>query len=300
MHADEVDMDDALVQGLIAVQFPQWEHLPLQRMPSTGTDNAIYRLGRHLGVRLPRIHWAVPQIAKEAEWLPRLAPHLPTAVPEPVAKGEPGDGYPYPWLVYTWLDGQDALVGAMDDWGQLAHDVAAFVSALQQADTAGAPPAGARGGPLAPHDKSTRHAITRLDGCVDVDRAMAVWEAALSADRWAGSAMWVHGDLLPGNVLVRDSRLSGIIDWSAAGVGDPACEAMLAWAMPPDARSTYRAALNIDEATWARGRGWALQQAAQFIPYYAETIPGGVAAARRRLAALLNEDDTLQEGSARG
>jgi aminoglycoside phosphotransferase (APT) family kinase protein len=289
MHLDEVAVDDDLVRGLIRAQFPQWAHLVVQRMPSTGTDNAIYRLGRRMGLRLPRIHWAVHQIAKESEWLPRLAPHLPAALPQPVAQGDPTIGYPYPWLVYTWLDGDDALNRPVEDWCQLARDVAAFVSALQQVDPSGAPPAGHRGGSLVAHDESTKKAITRLDGVIDVGPALAVWEAALSADPWPGSPVWVHGDLLPGNVLVRDGRLAGIIDWSAAGIGDPACEAMLAWAMPSDARSVYRAALDMDDATWARGRGWALEQAVHFIPYYAETIPDGVAAARGRLKALLND-----------
>jgi aminoglycoside phosphotransferase (APT) family kinase protein len=269
-------------------------------MPSTGTESAIYRLGRHLGVRLPRVHRAVHQVAKEAEWLPRLAPLLPAAVPEPVARGEPAHGYPFPWLVYRWLEGEDALVGAVDCWRQLARDVAAFVVALEEVDPSGGPPAGARGGSLLLHDESTRRAIAKLDGLIDAGRALEVWDAALSAAPWGEPPVWVHGDLLPGNVVVRDGRLAGIIDWSAAGIGDPACEVMLAWAMPPDARTAYRAELDIDNATWARGRGWALQQAALFIPYYAETIPAGVAAARRRLHALLNEGDTPQEGPALG
>ncbi|MHB8467758.1 MAG: phosphotransferase, partial [Acidimicrobiales bacterium] len=291
MHADEVDVNDDLIRGLISTQFPQWAGLALRRMPSTGTDNAIYRLGRHLGVRVPRVQWAVQQVAKEAAWLPHLAPHLPAAVPEPVAQGEPADGYPFPWLVYRWLHGQDTLVGPVDDWCQLARDIAAFVSGLQKVNPSGAPEARGRAGSLAPHDAVTRSAITRLDGLIDVGRAMAMWEAAVSADPWPRSPVWVHGDLLPGNVVVRDGRLAGIIDSSAAAIGDPACEAMLAWAMPPDARAVYRTALTIVDATWARGRGWALQQAVLFIPYYAETIPDGVTAARRRLDALLNEHD---------
>ena len=296
LHADEVEVDDDLVRGLIRAQFPQWADLHLRRVFSTGTDNVIYRLGRHLGVRMPRVHWAVGQIAKESQWLPRLAPHLPVALPEPVAQGDPGTGYPFPWLVYRWLEGEDALTGKVSDWCQVARDVAAFVCVLQRLDVAGAPPAGYRAGPLAPQDQITRRSITylasRLDGLIDVSRATAIWEAALWAGPWRGPAVWVHGDLLPGNVLVKNGKLTGIIDWSAAGVGDPACEAMLAWAMPPEARAVYRAELRIDDATWARGRGWALQQAVQFIPYYAETIPDGVAAARFRLEAILNDDVT--------
>ncbi|CAA9244029.1 MAG: putative phosphotransferase [uncultured Acidimicrobiales bacterium] len=290
LHADEVEVDDGLVRALIARQLPQWAHLPLRRTASTGTDNAIFRLGEDMGVRVPRIHWAVQQIDKERTWLPRLARHLPVAVPEPLAKGEPGLGYPYPWLVYRWLEGEDALVGRVDDWCALARDVAAFVNALHGIETTGAPPAGARGGLLSRRDASTRRAIASLAGEIDVGRAAEVWETALAAEPWSGEPVWVHGDLLPGNVLVVGGALAGVIDWSPAGVGDPACDAMFAWSLPLDARAVYRTALAIDDATWARARGWSLEQAATFIPYYARTIPDGVASARRRLDAVLADE----------
>jgi aminoglycoside phosphotransferase (APT) family kinase protein len=287
MHADEVRVDDHLVRRLLAAQFPDWSGLPIQRVASTGTDNAIYRLGDAYGVRLPRIGWAVGQVTKEAEWIPRLGGHLPATLPEPLAVGEAACGYPYPWLVYRWIEGIDALSVPVADWADLVGPVAAFVIALQAVDTTGAPPAGTRAGPLASVDSPTRAAIEHLAATIDVARARAVWEEALAADPWAGPGVWVHGDLLPGNVLLRSGSLAGIIDWSAAGVGDPACEAMLGWAMPAPARAAYRKALRFDDATWARGRGWALQQAVFFVPYYEMTIPTAVAAARRRLEAIL-------------
>ena len=287
MHADEIDVDDGLVRALIDDQFPPYSDLALRRASSTGTDNAIYWLGAHLGVRLPRIHWAVPQVNKEHEWLPRLAPHLPASVPQPVAVGAPGDGYPHPWLIYRWVGGADALTAPVNDWTALAEDVAQFVLALQRVATDGAPPAGGRGGPVGPRDEATRRAIARLDELIDTGRALAAWQEAVSAEPWGGPPVWVHADLLPGNLVVEGGRLAGVIDWSAAGVGDPACEAMLAWAMPPAARAPYRDILKIDDATWARGRGWAIEQAAHFIPYYAKTIPAGVAAASDRLDAAL-------------
>jgi len=190
MHADEVDVDDGLVRRLIAEQFPEHVDLPLRRARSTGTDNAIYRLGPDLGLRLPRIDWAVQQIGKEHEWLPRLARHLPAAVPEPVAVGEPSAGYPYPWLVYRWLDGHDALAGPVGDWCRLAEHVAGFVLALQRVDPAGAPPTGGRGGPLSPRDEATRRAIARLDGLIDTRRALSIWAEALSAEPWTRPAAW--------------------------------------------------------------------------------------------------------------
>lgn len=290
MHAGEVVVDDDLVRRLVGAQFPRWAGLRLQRMASTGTDNAIYRLGHELGLRLPRIQWAVDQVAKEAEWLPRLAPQLPAPVPEPVEVGGPGNGYPFPWLVYRWIDGSDALTARVGDWCVLARQVARFVLDLQGVPTTGAPPAGVRGGGLEAVDEVTRRAIAALDGQIDARRALAVWDAAVAAAPWEQPPVWVHGDLLPGNVLVGDRPLTGVIDWSAAGIGDPACEAMLAWAMPPEARVEYRRELGMDDPTWARGKGWTLQQAVLFIPYYARTIPDGVEAARRRLDAVLEDD----------
>lgn len=290
MHADEAAVDDDLVRVLVSRQFPRWADLPLRRIASTGTDNVIYRLGQELGLRLPRVEWAVDQLSKEQQWLPRLAPQLPAGVPEPVALGRPAAGYPYPWLVYRWLPGSDALAGPVPDWCALARQVADYVLALHAVDAAEAPPAGARGGRLTAVDDVTRRAIDALDGQIHSRRAVEVWEAALAADTWENPPVWVHGDLLPGNVLVRGGSLAGVIDWSAAGRGDPACDTMLAWAMPPGARHVYRDALGLDDATWARGRGWTVQQAVLFIPYYARTIPDGVDAARRRLEAVLQHD----------
>jgi aminoglycoside phosphotransferase (APT) family kinase protein len=288
LHADEVDVDSSLVRRLLDDQFPRWADLQLRRTASTGTDNAIYRLGGRMGVRLPRIHWAVHQIDIEYQWLGRLAPQLPVARTEPLAKGAPGNGYPYPWLIYRWLEGEDALASPAIDWNQLARDVATFVLALQQIDPTDGPPARSRDGPLAPHDTDARRAIRQLDATL-IDRAMEVWREALLVDPWPGPAVWVHGDLSPGNVVVSDGGLAGVIDWSAAGVGDPVCEAMFGWSLPSEARVEYLAALDIDDATRARARGWIVEQAAKFIPYYAQTIPLGVEAAKQRLHAVLNE-----------
>lgn len=293
LHRDEVAVDIALVATLVVDQFPQWAGLPLRRVPSTGTDNVVFRLGRHLAVRLPRIHWAVAQVDREWSWLPRLAPDLPAAVPVPVARGAPAAGYPYPWLVSRWVHGRDATAVPVRDRGALAGEVARFAAVLHGLDTAGAPAAGRRGGPLGAADAGTRVAIARLGDAVDaVDaaRATAVWEDALAAGPWTGAPVWVHGDLLPGNVVARGGTLAGVIDWSACGAGDPACDAMLAWWLPPGERARFRDALGLDDAAWRRGRGWALEQAAWFIPYYARTLPAAVAAARERLDAVLEED----------
>ncbi len=291
MHADEVDTDAALVRRLLTAQFPRWAGLPIASVPSAGTDNALYRLGDDLAVRLPRIHWAVGQVDKDREWLPRLAPLLPLAVPLPLAKGAPGEGYPWPWGVYRWAGGESATLERLADPRRAATDLARFITALQRIDTTGGPPAaehGLRGVPLATRDAPTRAAIAALDSLIDADATTRVWEAALQAPEWKRAPVWFHGDLLRGNLLVERGRLSAVIDWSGLGVGDPACDLMIAWNLfDRDNRDAFRAALGADDATWARGRGHALSQAAIFIPYYWHTNPVGVANARRQIEEVL-------------
>jgi aminoglycoside phosphotransferase (APT) family kinase protein len=291
MHDDEVSVADSLVRGLIDTQFPQWSGLALRRIPSTGTDNLIYRLGDGMGVRLPRIHWAVSQVDKEWVWLRRLAPELSAPVPIPVAKGEPSLGYPYPWLVYPWIEGEDLQHASGVDLNGAARDIAAFVVALQRADLGDEPPLGARAGTLALFDREARWAIGRLEG-FDVDRVMSIWDAALRAEAWGKRPVWTHGDLLAANLIMRDGGLAGVIDWSGTGIGDPACDAQLAWFFPPEQRGVFLDALGFDAATRARARGWVVWQTAMFIPYYAETIPDAVATAKRRLQAVVDDSDT--------
>jgi aminoglycoside phosphotransferase (APT) family kinase protein len=292
LHDDETAVTSSLVRRLVASSFPQWTDLPLTRVSSTGTDNAIFRLGDQLGLRLPRIGWAEQQIAWEGEWLPRIAPELPVEVPEPLAIGQPAEGYPFPWLVFRWLDGDDMQHLQDVDFNQLARDIAAFVSALEAIDATDVPLGGRHGGRMGSDDQTVRACVHALRDEIDAARALSVWEAALRAGPWRNSPLWVHGDLLPGNVIVRDGRVTGIIDWSSAGAGDPACELMVAWALPPEARALYRSLLEFDEPTWARARGMAVEQSVSFMTYYGTSIPEGVAAATRRLNALLADDLT--------
>lgn len=291
MHADEIPTDVGLVRRLLAAQFPQWADLPLTPVPSAGTDNAIYHLGDDMAVRLPRIHWATGQVATEREWLPKLAPQLPLQLPVQLAVGEPGAGYPYQWAVYRWLPGEHTTSALLADARQAALDLARFILALQQVDPTGGPLAtehNLRGAPLTLRDHATRTAIAAMGSMVDAGLATRVWEAALRAPPWEREPVWFHGDLLPGNLLVVDGRLSAVIDWSGLGIGDPACDLMCAWALfRGESREAFRAALGVDEATWARARGQALSQAVIFVPYYLHTNPVGVASARRMIAEVL-------------
>jgi aminoglycoside phosphotransferase (APT) family kinase protein len=287
MHAGEVDTDVSLVRRLLTAQFPQWASLPIEAVPSAGTDHALYRLGDDMAVRLPRIGWATGQAEKERLWLSRLAEQLPLAIPVPLAKGKPGENYPWDWSVYRWLKGESATIERIADPCQAATDLAHFVAALQRIDPAGGPAAG-RGVQLAMRDASTREAIAALHGMIDVHAVTAVWEWALRAPVWHGPPVWVHGDLLPGNLLVEQGRLSAVIDFGGLGLGDPACDLMVAWGLfSGESRAAFREALSVDDATWARGRGHALSWALIFIPYYLDTNPVGVAAALHTIDEVL-------------
>jgi aminoglycoside phosphotransferase (APT) family kinase protein len=290
LHSHEAAIDEVLVRTLVRTQFPRWRDLPLRRVATTGTDNAIFRLGDELGVRLPRTKSAAPQVDKEAEWLEGFRPHLPVPVPVPVARGEPAFGYPHRWLVYTWLRGTDLQRAPVADLTGVVRETAEFVRRLHETDLpANAPDAGRRGGTLAACDVETRWALAQLADEIDVTHATKVWEDALAAPAWTKRPVWVHGDLLPGNLIIDRGHLAGVIDWSAAGRGDPACDAMVAWSLPVRERHLYREILEIDGDTWTRARGWVVEQASLFIPYYSRTIPDAVEAARRRLHAALED-----------
>lgn len=291
MHPDEVDTDVALVRRLLAGQFPQWADLPIRLVESYGTDHDIYRLGDHLSARIPRIGWATGQAAKEAEWLPKLAPHLPLAVPVQLAMGRPAEGYPFAWSVYEWLPGENAN-GTIHDLQQAAVDLAAFIRALRRIDTTGAfrRPRGGRGSPLVENDEHVRQAIAELGDRIDGAAALRSWEESLDAPAWDGPEVWVHGDLLPGNLLVIGGRISAVIDFGALNVGDPACDLQPAWnVFTGDSRQRFRAELNVDDASWLRGRGWALCQAVKALPYYWDTNPGMVRQASHALAEVLSD-----------
>src|SRR2546421_8405602 len=276
MHADEIDTDVALLRRLLVGEFPHWADLAIEPVVSYGTDHDIYRLGDDLAARLPRIGWATEQAAKEAKWLPRLAPHLPLGVPVQLAMGHPAEGYPFAWSVYEWLPGENAN-GTIDDLDQAAVDLAAFVTALRRVDTTGAHPRPphARGGPLAEGDEEVRRWIAQLGDRIDGAAALRSWEESLHASAWDGQEVWVHGDLLPGNLLVVAGRLSAVIDWGGLNAGDPACDLQPAWNLfDGESRQRLRAELEVDDASWLRGRGWALAQAAMALPYYWDTNPG--------------------------
>jgi aminoglycoside phosphotransferase (APT) family kinase protein len=262
---DKADITPALVSALVATQFPMWADLPVRPVDADGWDNATFRLGENMSVRLPGADSYTQQVDKEHRWLPVLASQLPLPVPVPLAKGVPGCGFPRPWSVYRWIAGEPVTAARVSDMPRFAADLADFLAALYRADPAGGPPPGQhnffRGGPVAVYDGEAREALAALDGHIDTGLAAEVWQAALDAP-WPGRPVWFHGDVSPGNLLLEHGRLSAVIDFGTSGVGDPACDTAIAWTfLSGESRRIFKARLPVDAAAWTRGRGWALWKA---------------------------------------
>ncbi|GAA3400355.1 aminoglycoside phosphotransferase family protein [Paenibacillus hodogayensis] len=285
-------IDTAGLKRLLAEQFPKWAHLSLEPFSSTGTVNAIYRLGEDMVVRLPFDEEGSEQVKKEYRWLPVLAPYLPLAVPAPLVRGSPGESYPWHWSVYRWLPGENGIGGRIDDPYQTAVLLGQFVEALHGLDASGGPPPGRhnffRGVPLATRDAAVRQATGELSGLMNTDAILRAWERALQAPLWQGVPVWFHGDLLAGNLLFEQGRLSAVIDFGGLAVGDPACDWLFAWNLLSVAdRDKLRGAFSIDDATWARSRGWALSVGVIALPYYASYNPVFAGVARRLIEEAL-------------
>ncbi|MDQ0261416.1 aminoglycoside phosphotransferase family protein [Sinomonas atrocyanea] len=253
------------MERLIAAQFPHWAGLPVRPAEPEGWDNRTYRLGESMSVRLPTASGYVPAVAKESEWLPRLAPHLPVRVPTVLAVGRPGEGYPFPWSVRGWIDGQAADRAPIGDLPGFAVAVAEFLHALEACEAEDAPAAGEhswfRGAAPAHYDDETRYCLRALEGRIDTAAAESVWAAALEAD-WTEEPVWFHGDVAAANLLVADGELAAVIDFGTSGIGDPACDLVIAWTMfAGESREAFRRAVAQDDGMWARARGWALWKA---------------------------------------
>lgn len=257
-----MEIDDELVRRLLDAQFPQWSGLRIRRIRPGGWDNRTFRLGDDMLVRPPSADGYAAAVDKEQRWLPVIARGVPLDVPAPVARGEPSRAFPRPWSVYRWIDGVPLGSVADVDLPALAADLARFLTALAAVDTTDAPAAGThsfwRGAHPRVYDDDVQRSLAQLDGRVDSAAARAVWAAAMDTEITA-PPVWFHGDIAPGNLLARDGRLSAVIDFGTSGVGDPACDLAIAWTVFDDAaREVFRRGLPWDEATWARGRAWAL------------------------------------------
>ena len=286
---DQVRIDLNLVRCLVDKQFPQWAELPIRPVATSGWDNRTFHLGKDMLVRMPSAECYAAQVEKEHRWLPRLAPHLPLPIPAPLAVGEPGFDYPWRWSIYRWLKGETVASSPIKDMKSFATTLGQFLAALQRISTEGGPQAGVhnfyRGGSLKVYDEQTCEAIAKLQGKIDSAVVTELWDAALTST-WQGSPVWVHGDVSIGNLLVQNGQLSAVIDFGVLGIGDPACDLVIAWTFfRSESREAFKAALPLDAATWARARGWALWKSL----FVAARLPGANPAEVESSWQTLNE-----------
>jgi aminoglycoside phosphotransferase (APT) family kinase protein len=295
---DPQTIDVALARRLVDSQLRQWSQLPIAAVEFDGWDNRTFRLGSELTVRLPSGAWYAQQVEKEQRWLPVLAPRLPLTIPALVARGEPGSGFPYPWSVYRWIDGELASNVRIGDLPGFARTLAAFLNALGRVDATGGPGPGQhnffRGGPLSTYEDEAFQALDELGGEVPRAAVERVWDDATST-LWEREPVWFHGDVATGNLLVRDGRLGAVLDFGTSGVGDPACDTVIAWTFFAGAsRERFRAELGVDPGTWSRGRGWALWKALISLVGHLENDSPDAAVARRDIEQVLA--DHAREG----
>lgn len=303
LHDDELAVDAQLVRRLVEQSLPQYADLRIQSLALSGSSNALFRLGNALLVRMPRQLGGSITIEKEARWLPLIAQGLTTAVPEIVAVGEPGFGYPEKWAATTWLDGHVPEVPWGVDSGsshRVARGLAQVVAELRQVEV---PPSANddralswyRGGRLADMDHEFRQSVDECrpiaDLGLDLDRALNVWDDALAAEQaTAPLRSWYHGDLLAENLLIRNGELAAVLDFGGLAVGDPSVDLIVAWeVLDPQGRQTFKGAISVDDAAWAKGMGWALLIAMITFPYYWHTMPARCAARHSMAAAVLAE-----------
>lgn len=296
LHENEIPVDETLVRSLLKAQRPDWADLPLSPA-GAGTDNTMYRLGDDLLVRLPRTADKQQSLRKEQDWLPRLAPHVARPIPEPVHAGTPTDAFPLVWSVYRWIDGDEAGPATVRDWAAFGADLAAVVRELHGVDLMGAtrtdPLSWYRGGSLEPCDQWISRCLeecrTVAGSELDVDTLERLWRTALTLPGSSGPHVWLHGDLKPTNLLVREGKLHAVIDFGGLSVGLPDAEHSTVWDLPPQARQAYWDTLNLDDSTWARARAWAIAVGVSGISYYWHTFPAFVAECRARLQAILTD-----------
>ena len=290
MHKDEFKIDKNLVYNLLKDQFKELSNLPIEPMNSSGTDNALFRLGNEYIVRLPRINSATKNIDKEYEWLPKLSPHLNIPISNPIFKGVPSKDYPWNWLILKWNEGINPEFEQGNEYELLAKDLADFLNELHDIKLTNGP-VSRRGVPLIELDIETKRAIEKLENEIDIPSIKKLWQQLVNIPEWQQDPVWIHGDLLPGNILIQNNRLNAVIDFSDVGMGDPAIDLIIAWSLfNSSSRKIFRENLNnIDNDTWERGKGWALSIALIILPYYKDSNPYLTSVAKRIIANILSE-----------
>lgn len=286
-------IDIKLVQRLIAEQFPKWCHLPIRPVAQSGWDNRSFHLGDDFIIRLPSAAIYATQVEKEQEWLPRLAPFLPLAIPVPVAMGHPTEDYPWSWSIFRWLPGETAASAKIDDLNTIAIALAHFLLALEQIDPTHGPLAGTdnfhRGGSLTVYDHQMRQALSLLTGQIDTVTAQKIWDTALGS-HWPHHAVWVHGDISAGNLLIHENQLTAVIDFGLLTTGDPACDLVIAWTFfRGESREHFRTLLPHDPGTWARARAWGLWKASIIASGLAQSNAVESANAKQTIDEILSD-----------
>lgn len=256
-----------LVRKLILEQFPEYSSLPITSVEKQGHDNRTYRLGEGLLIRMPTAESYALKVPKEQELLPKIAPHLSVNISMPIKMGDPSEDYPYQFSIYKWLDGKSANFLHINDQvlEYIALELANFLKELHSINNIEGPGPGQhnwwRGGCVDVYDKGARAQITNLADMLDTNKAMDLWVKACST-KWSNPPVWIHGDFASGNMLIKDNKLSGIIDFGGMGVGDPACDLVIAWTfLKGKSREIFKEAMKLDDDTWMRARGWALWKA---------------------------------------
>lgn len=295
LHTHQATIDIDAAHRMVLQQFPRYGHLPIRYFHSSGTDHAIYRLGDEMYLRMPLTHDAQLQLEKELYWLPHLASKLPLSIPVPLEKGEPSKEFPHQWAIYTWLEGKNPLRAEMGDMNETARTLAKFIGTLQKIKTENGPLPGKhnffRGVPLLQRDAQTRLAIESLKDQIDSALVKNVWDDALNARVWDSDPVWIHGDIHAANLLAKDGRITAVIDFGGLGVGDPACDLLVAWwFLTPESRQVFWEEVKVDEATWRRGRGWALSMAVIALPYYQVTNPVFAKEAEKAIREVISSD----------
>ncbi|MGN6669939.1 MAG: aminoglycoside phosphotransferase family protein [Candidatus Nucleicultricaceae bacterium] len=256
-----------LARSLIKEQFPEYAHLNVTSVEKQGHDNRTYRLGDDMLIRLPTAESYALKVPKEQALLPQLAPHLTVRIPAPLKMGVASSTYPYPFSIYTWLQGTSLNLLTLDEapLKTLALDLATFLKELQSIRDVEGPRPGQhnwwRGDHVSVYDKDARTQIAKLSGLIDSPKALTLWDDA-SKTRWNKTPVWIHGDFAVGNILLHENKLSAVIDFGGMGVGDPASDLVLAWTfLKGEARQIFIKTMDLDDDTWLRAQAWALWKA---------------------------------------
>ncbi|QTD56353.1 aminoglycoside phosphotransferase family protein [Parasphingorhabdus cellanae] len=263
--ARRIEIDTTLVNKLIAQQFPKWSNLTLTQVIPGGWDHRTFRLGETLSVRLPSAECYAAQIEKEYYWLPILEDQMPVSIASPIALGVPTSDFPWPWSIFQWIEGNAATIQEISITKDFPDTLASFLIVLHKCPITDAPKPDShnffRGAHLSYYSKQIERVIDSLGKQIDQAAVRDLWSTAI-ASQWEQEPVWIHGDVAPGNLLLKSGKLTAVIDFGCCAIGDPSCDLTIAWTgLNKHSRRIFRDAIPLDEQTWERARGWAIWKA---------------------------------------